>query len=297
MMLLAAVVGCGRSNPTGGDSFAGRYDRAMAEVNAERRGALLIRLAVAQYSAKDEDGMERSLGAAATTAADVDDAVGRTSLFRRVASLQAQTGNRSAAANAVREAHKAAQKIDEPEQRASALCGIADVEGVGLKRPAAARKSLEQALALVAEMPDIRGQVTVLASAGSTYARIGDATKAGELIAQATTLVAEIIDPAGQTGALVRIARAQLRMEDTPAAIESLHRARATAEKIGREHNKALKMADVAEQLARAGEAAEARQLVAAADKVVDQIKDTALRRQATQRVARAKAFVRKASQ
>ncbi len=284
--LFATLVGCGKPNRAG-DSFAARYDRALAEENAESRAGLLLRLATAQHRAKDDDGAERSLAAAASAAGKVTDPAGRASLFRRVARLQARTDHRSAATNAVRKAHRAIQNIEQAEQRATALCEIADVEGYWLKQTAAAHKSLDEALNLAKDLDDAGGKVLVLASAGSAYARMGDAADAGRVIAEALELVEQIDDPAGQSGALVRVARAQLRMSNKPAAVDSLQRARKAAEAITSEHRQVLKLTDVAAQLARAGEAAEAREVLTTAERVAEQIKDTALRRQALQRVLR----------
>lgn len=286
VVVLAASVagGCHRSEPAA-SSFAARFDRAIAETNAEDRSDLLLRLAWDQYRAKDTPGTRQSLDEAKRAAADVTDPSGRASLFYRIAALQALAGQRSGAENAIREAQSAAQQIEQPESRAIALCNTADVEGYWLKKPDAARQTLEQALKLADKLDDPRGRIAVLAEAGRVYAHIGDQQQADRVIGNALELAGKTADPAGRAGALVQVAQAQIRMKDNKQAVETLGLARQATDEITSLHSKALKLADVAERLDQAGETAAAQQVLDAAQEAARRIKDNALREQATHRV------------
>jgi len=284
VVVASAVCSCRQSEPSA-TSFAARYDRAMEQSNPEERASLLLRLAWDQFRAKDTPGTRRSLDEAKRAATDVADPSGRASLFYRIAALQARAGQRSGAEYAIRQARSAADQIEQPESRAIALCNTAGVEGYWLKKPDVARQTLDQALKLADKLDDPRGRIAVQAAAGRVYARIDDLQDADRVIGEALALAGQLEDPAGRAGALVQVARAQIRMKDNKRAVETLRLARAVTDQIDSLHSKSLKLADVAEQLDKAGESAEARQVIDAAQEAARRIKDTALRDQATRRV------------
>lgn len=274
LLALTGCGGCGGGSSSSGGSFAKQYEQASNEKNPERKAQLFIKLADNQRKAKDTHGAKQTLNDATMASREVEDPLGRANLFRRIARVQARVDNRAGAGLALNSARGAAANIQQAEFHAKSLCDIGEVEGYWLGNASDARGTIEEAEKLSAKVEDVGGRVAALAHVGWAYGRSDLVAPSQRAFQAAFDLATTIDDPSARCRALLTIAAEQNLLEEGPAAQATLAKARAAADQIQAEYSRATKMADIAVQLAKAGERNEALKLLEQADEVARQEKD-----------------------
>jgi tetratricopeptide (TPR) repeat protein len=289
LVVLVALVGCGKKNSGsssgGGTSFAKLYDAAMKEPNADQRARQLMSLAYDQHKGKDSAGAKQSLKEAEKSAKEVTAPIERAALFTQLASTQARTGKRVDARDSLGVAAAAAGEIEDVEAQAAALCEIGEAYGYRLEDATQASATLLKAGALAEKVSDPQGKVAVHASIAKAFGRAGDDAAAKTAIDAALAQARAIEDPIKQSDAIVTVAKVLVAVKKKDEAVATLQEAVETATKIENKYGKALAMADIAEQLSRAGDAAAAHQLLDQADHVANDVPEPDLQRQAMERV------------
>jgi len=279
------LIGCGGSSDSSPPRLSAKQqvDRALKDPVPESRAKALVRIGYEQSKAKDDYGSEETLQLAAKASAEISDPAIRTSVWSMLAEAHQRIGNRSEARTAVQSALTSAGEVDDIESKANALARAGRAQGVAGDVDGAL-KTLGEAERLAGELGDAYGEVLVLGVAASSYHKIGKPDHADRALATALQRGKAIEDDLQRCQAIGEVAARQHSLK-LPTARDTFDLAVKTAREIGKVHAKAHALADLAQELSKAGYHAQTHEILEEADQAANKIPEPDLQRQTVEKV------------
>jgi len=276
------LVGCGGPS---GPSIQERIEKAKNIGAPDARAQELIGIAKEQAKDRDLAGAESTMKEALLACAEVEDPAARAGVYLQLALAQTDMGNRAEGRRAAKAALDAAEKIDDAYTRAKTLARVGRAQGAADDMDRAAQ-TLRAAKRMAGQLDSLSG-ILVLGTVAESYHHIQREDDADTLIEEAMGLVEEIQDPQDQCKAFTSLAARQHAMGREGSALKTFDSALEAAEKIADPYKHAYTLTDVAEELGKADLTTKAKQVLAAAKEVSQQIKAKDQQQQLEVRIAK----------
>ena len=296
LSLIAAIAlltfcGCpsddGGGGGASGPSLQERFQTAMNISSPTSRANQLIDVARDQNAAGDATGMRTSLDNAFAAASEGDDPAATALAFNGLAAAEAEFGSKSKAEEALKEARKAATKIEVASIKVEQLGAVAVTFGTKLGDTDKASSYLKLASdsASAIEDPAMRSQAII--SLAKCYHQIENKEESAAMTDAAAAAAKEIEGADKQANAIVGIAAKVQEMGQGDKAQELCEEAVALAESSQDALTKANVFAEAALVISKSGDSARAQELIKKASTATDQISDPGLKSEAEEKVGR----------
>ena len=286
--LLVAVLllaGCPGSDDGGNEvSLEQRYNEALLISSPTSKANRLIEVARDYYAAGDTAGGQKALDAAFAAASESEEALGKALAFNGVASAEAEFGRKSKAEDALKEARRAANGIEDAGLKVEQLATIAVTFGTKLDDPSKASAYLGAAKDAAGGITDPSIRAAAIVDLAGSHHQLGQADEAATMMASATEAVQQIEDPNKRADAIGKIAAKATEMKASNAE-ELFNEAITVAESIGDTSAKAHRLADLALAMHRAGNTAGAQALIKKASAAAEQIGEQGLKTEAQSKI------------
>ena len=197
------------------------------------------------------------LSEALSAARSITDPEDRASALSDIAEVQAKSGDSHGAGRSIAEALSAAGRITDAEDRVWALRGIVEVQAKTGDSHGAAR-SIAEALSAAGRITDARDRVSALSGIAEVQAKTGDSHGAARSIVVAMSIARRITNAIERAVALRDIALAQ-------ASAGAIAEALSTARSITNANERVVALSDIAEVQAKAGDSYGAARSIAVA--------------------------------
>ena len=276
------LIGCGNASSSSGPSFDQQFEEAKQVTNPQTRASRLTKLARNQYDAGKSTDASESIEEAILACREITDISGRASAYNALASVQAHVGQSTTAKNTLGLAREAIEEISDPSTKASQLGRVALTYGE-IDNLTAAKAQLSKAETTVASLQEAK-RATALARLAVIASLIDVQDEADRYLEAATAAANSVVDPREQSQAFTSLSSAHRRMDQDEMARGFFERAVDAADKIESLGRRAHALADLVEvQMKR--NRTEAKTLLDRAEKIADQISESDLRRQASDRI------------
>ena len=271
----------------GGKSLQQKYQEALNIASPTSRANRLIEVARDQHAAGDINGVRTSLDAAFTAASEGSDPAPCALAFNGLAAAEAEFGSKAKAEDALKEARKAAAKIEVPSIKVEQLGAIAVTFGAKLDDASKASVYLGMAREAAEEIEDPAMRAEAIISLADSYHTIGDATEAEAFITAATDAAKTIEDKGVQAKTLIGIANRVLAMQQGDQAQQLCDEAVQVVETSDNNSAKAHVLVEAAMIVKKSGDAARAKELIKQATAAADKISDPGLKTEAQEKIGR----------
>jgi len=296
-LLPAAGCGGGKSKKAGGLTIKQRIARAKAEKTPENQARELVKVARLRFKSQDRSGALQTLGEAKQLVPDGGEPSVCGPRFVEIATLFAEMGEKPPAKESIGKARTVADAIEDPVAKAALLADIAAVQGsktAGLGDPASARRTIEEARAVVEEKVDERFKAKALAAVATGCLAAGLVTEAGELVEQLEASARKLDEARPKVDALVAAANVRTRRKETDAAATLIDEAATEAKAIESSESRAYALVSVALAASTAGDRKTALSLVTLAEKSAMKVGDADAQKNAMEKVLATQAEIEK---
>ncbi len=274
LLVGTTVSGCGggTKKKSSGVSLDDQYRKAMTEPDLAARASQLLTIAERQRQAGDVLGMEQSLSSAADAAKRIGDAKPKALALNRVAEALGRADRMGECKSLLREVSTAADGIEEPEIKVTALTRMAYTYGKhlknadiataylktseeiadGISRPEGRIDALlevaltchqlelaerakgvsDKSLAAARGLDDVRKRADGVASGAATLSKMGKTDEAQATFLEAEKLIGEIPDPMSRSYAWIHLSDQYKAASRRPDAQRALQQAENAADKV-----------------------------------------------------------------
>jgi hypothetical protein len=163
LLVLLLATGCGGSGDGGGPSLSEQYRQALQTADPAARVTRLLTVADKQHQAGDPRGMEQSLYAASNAADEIQDPIRRASALNRVATELAQRDRLGDARKLLKEVRRTAEQIEQPALRVPELARMGYIHARYLDNRNAAIACLDECEELADQVDPERPEDAVAA--------------------------------------------------------------------------------------------------------------------------------------
>lgn len=269
--LLLWSTGCGGGGDAQAPTLKEQYEQTL-QLPPEVRGPRLIAIATQQLANNNEIGADKTLEAAEQSAEAVGDPYFRADAYLKIFALRVRTGQAEIYRDLLKEALKAAEKIERVEQKYDTLLQVAEAYARDLDKSSSASLRLADAEALLpqlsedqqlgarirlartlavtgdaersqamldeslkqaGELPDARNRIEAWGEAAATLIRLERTDEADPLLSQATAAAGEMEDAEARSHAYLSLARKMMLTSQDARAGSLLRQASSAAEEIG----------------------------------------------------------------
>jgi tetratricopeptide (TPR) repeat protein len=275
---LLALTGCGGDANPGGGSLDAQYQQALQASDPTLRVSQLLTVAGKQNDAHDMAGAQRSLASAAESAKTISDAKGRAAASNRVASALARMNRPGEAKKLLREVSKAAEQIDEPEARITALTRMAYTYGKYANDLDVATAYLQTCEEAAEQVARPEGQVESMLEIAYVYYGLESSDRMQALLDRALQTARGLEDTRKQADALASAGAMLHKMKRAEEAKAVFQEAQSTSGQIADPLSRGYALIHLGKQLDASGLKSAAQKILQQAEQAADQVQDQSMR-------------------
>jgi hypothetical protein len=280
-VLLGILGGCtGGSSSDKSISFAARVQKAEKQNDPNLRARQFIRIAHDQVRAKDISGAANTLRLAGLACEKIPEPAVQSYVYALLIEADAVLDDISGARRDFEAASKVLETINDKDSKARAMARLGQSLGSIKDDAGQAAETIKKAETLAGELPDAFARGLTLITVAEASGKIGKTAEADRVIAQILKTTQSLPKGRSQVQLLAQTALLQHRLQQKEAAKKTFDLAVETAYKLENFHVKANALADIAVEVSNTGDAKRTHQLLDQAEKTTAKIPESDLQQQ-----------------